>query len=295
MRGFPCFTDAVSWRKLGSIDSKRIAGKPRRGAGDRSWGLQMHKGHARLLIGFVIVLAVAIFSVALFVPGISGYIPTSDVDKREPNIIQQAIDSQSEPYCVALAVYFEGGSTFETEDGQRHIARVVVERGKANLRKWGGTNLCDVVFYRRGAVCQFSFACLPVARRTPHGGAAWERALQIAKEEIDGQSDVAEYNIRYYMNPALTSDRNACRFRKEFMPVVEAGRHWFFREPSSEFERTDLRNSNPIECQRYQAAIEAKKRAVKLALEKRKRLALLKKKKKQLAAKAAPKVHYAGK
>ena len=162
----------------------------------------MHKGHARLLIGIATVLSVAIFSVALFVPGISGYIPTSDIDKREPNIIQQAIDSQSEAYCVALAVYFEGGSTFESEEGQRHIARVVVERGKANLRKWGGTNLCDVVFYKRGAVCQFSFACLPMARRTPARRARlWEHALQIAKEEIEGQSDVTEFDIRYYMNP----------------------------------------------------------------------------------------------
>jgi len=247
----------------------------------------MHKGHARLLIGAVIVLSVAIFSVALFVPGISGYIPTSDVDRREPNIIQQAIDAQSEPYCVALAVYFEGGSTFESEEGQRHIARVVVERGRANLRKWGGTNLCDVVFYKRGNVCQFSFACLPVARRTPHGGPVWEHALEIARQEIEGQSDAAEYDIRYYMNPALTSDRNACRFRKEFIPVVEAGRHQFFREPT-EAERAELAKSDPIECQRYKAAIEAKKRAAKLAaLKKKRRLAALLKKK-------AKKVHVAG-
>ncbi len=246
----------------------------------------MQKGHARLLVGIGTILAVAIFSVALFVPGITGYIPLSDIDKHEPNIIQQAIETQSEPYCVALAVYFEGGSTFESEDGQRHIARVVVERGKANLRKWGGTNLCDVVFYKRGGVCQFSFACLPVARRSPHGGPAWERALQIAREEIEGQSDIAAYNIRYYMNPALTSDRNACRFRKEFMPVVEAGRHQFFREPT-EAERAALAKSDPIECQRYKAAIEAKKRAAKLAaLKKKRRLAALAKKK--------AKVHVAG-
>jgi len=79
------------------------------------------------------------------------------------------------------------------------------------------------------------------------------------------------------------------------VPVVEAGRHQFFRE-ATEFERADLRNSNPIECQRYQAAIEAKKRLAKALAEKRKRLALLKKKKHlAAAAKPAPKVHYAGK
>jgi hypothetical protein len=247
----------------------------------------MHHAYARIIIGIAVALSVAIFSVLLFEPGISGYLPTSDIDKREPDAVAQAIESQSEPYCVALAVYFEGGSTFETEEGQRHIARVVVERGKANLRKWGGTNLCDVVFYKRAGVCQFSFACLPLAQRTPRGGPAWQRALEIAKEEIDGQSDVAEYSIRYYMNPQLTSDRNACRFRKEFVPVVEAGRHEFFREPTAE-ERAALAKSEPIECKRYEAALAAKKRAAKAAAErKKKRLAALLKKKKQKNLKVA--------
>ena len=168
----------------------------------------------------------------------------------------------------------------------------MVERARANLRKWGGADPCDVVFYKRAGVCQFSFACLPLARRIPRPGALWDQAMAIAQDELEGKSEVREETIRYYMNPALTSDRNACRFRKEFMPVVEAGRHQFFREPT-EFERADLRNSNPIECQRYQAAIEAKKRLAKALAEKRKRLALLKKKKHLAAAKPTPKVHYA--
>ena len=249
----------------------------------------MRKGYARLLIGLCIVLSVGVFSVLLFEPGLSGYVPTSEIDTGEQATITQAIESQSEPYCVALAVYFEGGSTFESEEGQRHIARVVVERAKANLRKWGGSNLCDVVFYKRAGVCQFSFACLPMARRSPRGGAAWQRALVIAKEEIEGHSDVAEYSIRYYMNPALTSDRNACRFRKEFVPVVDAGRHQFFREPTAE-ERAALMKSEPIECKRYEAFLAAKKRAAKLAAErKKKRLAALAKLKKMKNLKVAGK------
>lgn len=218
--------------------------------------------------------------------------PISDDNALTDELLPRDIVGESQAHCLALAVYFEGGSTFESAEGQRHIARVVVERAKANLRKWGGSDLCDVVFYKKAGVCQFSFACLPLARRTPRPGVGWNQALVFAADELEGRSDVLEDSIRYYMNPALTSDRNACRFRREFVPVVEAGRHWFFREPT-EFERADLRNGNPIECQRYQAALDAKKRAVKLALEKRKRLALLKKKRKHLAAKPAPKVHYA--
>jgi DNA primase len=235
----------------------------------------------------------AILAVVILGSVYAAFIPIGDDNALNDELLPRDIIGESQTHCLALAIYFEGGSTFESEEGQRHIARVVVERAKSNLRKWGGSDLCDVVFYKKAGVCQFSFACLPLARRSPRAGKGWNQALALAADELEGRSDVLEDSIRYYMNPALTSDRNACRFRKEFVPVVEAGRHWFFREPT-EFERADLRSSNPIECQRYQAAVEAKKRAVKIALEKRKRLALLKKKKKQLAAKPAPKaVHYA--
>jgi spore germination cell wall hydrolase CwlJ-like protein len=152
-------------------------------------------------------------------------------------------------FCLALAIYFEGGSTGETEEGQRHIARVVAARARADRRKWGGSDLCDVVFYNRRGVCQFTFACLPLARRTPNGGAAWQRSLAIAQDELEGRSPVHARFISYYMNPALTSDRNACRFRKEFVPVLEAGRHHFFREPV-ERERAKLASGEYPECKR---------------------------------------------
>jgi len=239
----------------------------------------------RFSVGLGAVLAILILGSVY-----AAFIPTGDEDGEEA--VPRDILAESELHCVALAVYFEGGSTFESEDGQRHIARVVVERAKANRNKWGGSNLCDVVFYKRGGVCQFSFACLPLARRIPRMGAQWEQAVAIAKDEVEGRSGVREETIRYYMNPALTSDRNACRFRKEFVPVVEAGRHQFFREPT-EFELADLKSSDPIECQRYKAALEAKKRLAKARAERKKRLAALARKK-HLAKKTA-KVHYAGK
>lgn len=250
----------------------------------------MQVSSLRFSIGLGCILAVLILGSVY-----AAFIPVSDDNALSDELLPRDIVGESQMHCIALAVYFEGGSTSESEEGQRHIARVVVERAKANLRKWGGSDLCEVVFYKKAGVCQFSFACLPLARRTPHPGKAWDQALAIAADELEGRSDVMEDKIRYYMNPAITSDRNACRFKREFVPVVEAGRHWFFREPT-EFERADLRNSNPIECQRYQAALEAKKRAVKLAAERRKRLALLKKKRKHMAAaqKTGP-VHYANK
>src|SRR5262245_21978056 len=97
------------------------------------------------------------------------------------------IVSQSHLYCLALAVFFEGGSTAETVEGQEHIARVVAERARDGRSKWGGSDVCEVVFYKRGGVCQFTFACLPKARRTPRAGARWDEAVVIARRElIDG-------------------------------------------------------------------------------------------------------------
>jgi hypothetical protein len=207
----------------------------------------------------------------------------------------QDIQAQSALHCMALAVYFEGGSSAETEEGQRHIARVVHQRAKANLRKWGGSDICDVVFYKRGGVCQFSFACLPAARRTPRGGAAWQYSRRIAEEELKERSSIEERSARYYMNPALTSDRNACRFRKEFVPILGAGRHEFFREPTSE-ERAALARANPIECKRYAEAVEARKRAEAAArkrLAEKKRIAKLGKKKLAAANEKRKKLKYA--
>jgi len=128
-----------------------------------------------------------------------------------------------------------------------------------------------VVFYKRTGVCQFSFACLAQARRTPHGGAAWQRSLSIAQAELEAKSEIGDDGIRYYLNPALTSNHNICRFRRELVPVVEAGRHQFFREPTAQ-ERAALAKSEFAEC------TDAKKRAVKLSANKKKRFAATSKK-----------------
>jgi hypothetical protein len=204
------------------------------------------------------------------------------------------IVGESHLYCLALAVYFEGGSTAEPVEGQEHIARVVTARARDRVRKWGGGDICNVVFYKRAGVCQFSFACLPTARRTPRGGARWEQALSIAQRELENASDLQERDIRYYMNPEFTSDRNECRFRKEFVPVVKAGRHEFFREPD-EAERAALLTSAHPACVRYAAALEAQKQRAKALAAKRHAAALARKrgKKTKTAKRPAARQHIA--
>ncbi len=165
---------------------------------------------------------------------------------------------ETDLYCLALAVYFEGGSTDETEEGQRHIAHVVTARARANRQIWGGNKICDVVFYKRSKVCQFSFACLPVQKRSVRGGKAWRYSMEIARDEIEGRSGLDERLLRYYMNASLTPPKNACRFRKEFVPVVQVGRHEFFRE-ASRAERRALEKAEHDECKAYEASLKKKK------------------------------------
>ncbi len=190
--------------------------------------------------------------------------PAPALDERvtRDNIINRDIMAETQLYCLALAIYFEGGSTDEPEIGQRHVARVVVARAAANRSIWGGSNICDVVFYQRKKTCQFSFTCLPLTKRTPRGGPAWRYSMQIAQDEIEGRSTVEEQSIRYYMNAALTPPRNACRFRKEFVPVVQAGRHEFFREASSS-ERIELAKLDHAECRQKTVSAKAKKKIAK--------------------------------
>lgn len=165
---------------------------------------------------------------------------------------------QTHLYCLALAVYFEGGSTGESEEGQRHIARVVTARARADRPQWGGSDICDVVFYKRSKTCQFSFTCLPLARRTPREGEAWDMSMWIAMEELAGESDVEAKLIRYYMNAELSNPEYACRFRKEFVRVTAAGRHEFFREATSE-ERKELAEAEHEDCKRHKRVLAAEK------------------------------------
>ena len=222
----------------------------------------------------------AAIALAVSVPAIAGYDRFSNPPVAPLDLQDRDLIAETHLYCMALAVYFEGGSTGESERGQRHIARVIHERAKANKKKWGGSDICDVVFYKRKHTCQFSFACLPIARRTPRPGAAWDYSVTIARDELEGRSELKESSIRYYMNAALTPDRNACRFRKEFVRVVEAGRHEFFREPTPQ-ELAVLSKAKWTECTRYAAALQsAKKKAALKSKAKKKKLAVLAKNKK---------------
>ena len=218
-------------------------------------------------------------------------LPILDADdlapERRTSATSRDVFAETELYCLALALFFEGGSTGEPEVGLRHIATVVTERAKANRSIWGGSTICGVVFYKR-KICQFSFACLPLARRTPKMGPLWQQSYAIARETLTGETSGADPSIRYYMNEKLSALKFACLFRKEFVLVAAAGRHEFFRE-ATPAEREELAKGNPEACQRYAASLQSKKKKTAKAgkQDKAKKLALAAKKKKKRPTRTA--------
>lgn len=216
----------------------------------------------RGIIASLYLACATVAAIATGTPALAYQAPVEDtkIALGDPINRSRDIAYETDLYCLALAVYFEGGSTDETEEGQRHIAHVVVARARANRQIWGGHKICDVVFYKRAKVCQFSFACLPLEKRTVRGGKAWRYSMQIARDELEGRSGLDERLLRYYMNASLTPPKNACRFRKEFVPVVQVGRHEFFRE-ASRAERRELEKAEHAECRKYEASLKKKKQA----------------------------------
>jgi hypothetical protein len=231
----------------------------------------------RSLIGMTVAAAALCIAPAYAVPEMPGH-PPLQVDPW----LERDVVAETEHYCMTLALFFEGGSTGESEQGLRHIARVIGERAKANRRIWGGSTICGVVFYQAKGVCQFSFACLPLARRTPRKGALWSISAEIARDELEGRNAELPTLLRYYMNAEFTPARNECRFRREFVPVVKAGRHEFFREPTS-WERKEVAQGEYEACRRHEAMLKAAKERAK-----KKKFAKNKKGKQQVA-KAGPK------
>ena len=85
--------------------------------------------------------------------------------------------------CLAEAIYYEARS--ESEDGQRAVAQVVLNRVRHPA--WPGT-VCGVVYQgpmRAGGGCQFTFTCDGSMVRMPYG-ADWARARRIAAEALAG-------------------------------------------------------------------------------------------------------------
>jgi hypothetical protein len=87
--------------------------------------------------------------------------------------------------CLAQAIYYEAAS--ESEDGQRAVAQVVLNRVRHPA--WPNT-VCGVVYQgpmRAGGGCQFTFTCDGSLMRSA-GGPVWIRARMLAAEALAGRA-----------------------------------------------------------------------------------------------------------
>ncbi len=85
--------------------------------------------------------------------------------------------------CLAEAIYYEARS--ESEDGQRAVAQVVLNRLRSPA--YPGS-VCGVVYQgpmRAGGGCQFTFTCDGSLRFSP-SGPAWDRARRLAAAALSG-------------------------------------------------------------------------------------------------------------
>jgi spore germination cell wall hydrolase CwlJ-like protein len=125
--------------------------------------------------------------------------------------------------CLAEAIYYEARS--ESEDGQRAVAQVVLNRVRHPA--WPGT-VCGVVYQgplRAGGGCQFTFTCDGALLRMPYG-ADWARARRIAAEALSGSVFAPVGLATNYHTHQVLPD---WAFRLPKATVI--GNHIFYRLP----------------------------------------------------------------
>lgn len=135
-----------------------------------------------------------------------------------------AVDRQRATTCLASAIYYEAGR--ESEDGQRAVAQVILNRLRHPA--WPNT-VCEVVYQgseRTDQLCQFTFSCDGAMARLP--GASWEKARQIAREALAGHVFAPVGLATSYHSLAVRP-----AWAAYLRPVAVVGAHIFYRLPGS--------------------------------------------------------------
>lgn len=122
--------------------------------------------------------------------------------------------------CLTAAVYYE--AAWETTDGQRAVAQVVLNRVRHPAYP---KTVCGVVFQgsQRKTGCQFSFTCDGSMRRTPNA-AAWDRSRQVAVAALNGYVMKKVGNATHYH-----ADYVAPYWSPSLLKVSTIGAHIFYR------------------------------------------------------------------
>lgn len=132
------------------------------------------------------------------------------------------IDKARALHCLASAVYYEAAS--EAIGGQRAVAQVVLNRVAHPSYP---NSVCGVVFQgsERATGCQFTFTCDGSLARRPMK-AAWERALTVARQALDGEVyepvGLATHYHTIWVDPY---------WAPSLEPIGTLGAHRFYRWP----------------------------------------------------------------
>ena len=160
---------------------------------------------------------------------INASIPFSDeASPRAPSTVFRAAgpaDQLRSLQCLAEAVYYEARS--ESEDGQRAVAQVVLNRVRHPA--YPGS-VCGVVYQgplRAGGGCQFTFTCDGSLVRLPYGE-DWVRARRIAAEALAGSVYAPVGLATNYHTHQVLPD---WAFRLAKTRVI--GNHIFYRMPGA--------------------------------------------------------------
>jgi spore germination cell wall hydrolase CwlJ-like protein len=136
---------------------------------------------------------------------------------------QSPWDQQRSLQCLAEAIFYEARS--ESDDGQRAVAQVVLNRVRHPAFP---KSVCGVVYQgpnRAGGGCQFTFTCDGSLSRFP-GGFAWERARRIAAEALAGSVYApVGYATNYHTQEVVP----VWAYRLVKLAVI--GAHSFYRLP----------------------------------------------------------------
>ena len=125
--------------------------------------------------------------------------------------------------CLTAAIYYEAAT--ESEDGQRAVAQVVLNRVRHPA--WPDS-VCGVVYQgpmREGGGCQFTFTCDGSLVRRP-GGPAWARARALAAEALAGYVHVPAATSTHYHTHAVSP-----HWAPALQRTITIGAHRFYRLP----------------------------------------------------------------
>jgi hypothetical protein len=156
---------------------------------------------------------------------INAAIPLASVDNpRAPAFVVRGAapaDQLRSLDCLAQAVYYEARS--ESEDGQRAVAQVVLNRVRHPAYP---NSVCAVVYQgpqRAGGGCQFTFTCDGSLAAAP-GGPGWAQARRIAAAALTGQVYAPVGHATHYHTQQVVP---SWAFRLAKVAVI--GAHSFYR------------------------------------------------------------------